>query len=263
MDYSAIWQAALGDLQLQMTKATFDTWLRDTVVLGCQDSSLTIAVRNTYAKEWLENRLLPTIRRTLARVAGESLEVDFAVRRRAIALATEATRGESAREQSRPASAASPEPRPELNGKYTFANFIVGSSNRFAHAAALAVAERPAQAYNPLFVYGGVGLGKTHLLHAIGHHAHGQHPKLSVLYVSSERFTNDLIESIRRSSTEALRQKYRQIDILLIDDIQFIAGKESTQEEFFHTFNPLHAAEKQVVISSDRPPRSIPTLEDR
>ncbi len=256
MNAEQIWQAALGELQLQMTKATFDTWVKDTRVISYEDGTFIIGAHTAYAKDWLENRLMVTVKRTLIGLTGRSVEVKFMVW----------NPGHPA-DDDLPLLQSSPSPPPTatkpamLNPKYTFENFIVGGSNRLAQAACLAVAERPTEAYNPLFIYGGVGLGKTHLLHASGHIP--LHKGLQVLYVSSEKFTNDLINSIRTRTTKAFREKYRNIDVLLIDDIQFIAGKESTQEEFFHTFNTLHSANKQLVISSDRPPKAILTLEER
>ena len=266
MQAAQVWQAALGELQLQMTKPTFDTWLKNTSLISYEDGTFVIGVHNAYAKDWLENRLLSIIKRALVGIVGRSVEVKFVVwpKERAASKRSAGTQelgpllsGDKARTLT-PPRAKSPA---MLNPKYTFETFVVGPSNRLAHAASLAVAENPADAYNPLFIYGGVGLGKTHLLQAIGHVC--QRKALRVLYVSSEEFTNDLINSIRNHTTEHFRDKYRTIDILLVDDIQFIAGKESTQEEFFHTFNTLYAANKQIVISSDRPPKAILTLEER
>jgi chromosomal replication initiator protein len=252
-----LWQATLGELELKMARATFDTWLRDTHSIGIEDENiLVIGVKNGYAVEWLENRLYPVIRRTLSRLTGQDVEARFIV-------------WESKRaEETTPAlfhekePMLQPQPRdPGLNSDYTFESFVVGPSNRLAQAASQAVAESPAEAYNPLFIHGGVGLGKTHLLHAIGHT--GYHRGLNVLYVSSETFTNGLIESIRTHTTEQFREKYRTADVLLVDDIQFIAGKESTQEEFFHTFNALRDNGRQIVLTSDRVPKAMVTLEER
>jgi chromosomal replication initiator protein len=250
------WQAALGQLQMEMARAAYDTWLRDAEFLSYEDGVFTIGVQNAYARDLLEDRLLATIKRALAGIMGRTADVHFVV-------------WQGDREGAQPASETSGLPIPEpqaklacqLNSRYTFENFVVGPSNRLAHAASRAVAERPAHAYNPLFLYGGVGLGKTHLLHAIGNECHAKN--LRVLYVSSEEFTNDLVNAIRGRATDAFRDRYRQIDVLLIDDIQFIAGKEATQEEFFHTFNTLHRQENQIVISSDRPPNALVTLEER
>lgn len=253
-----IWQAALGELQLQMTKATFDTWLKHTFVISYEDGTFVIGVHNTYAKEWLENRLLSTIKRTLVGIMGRAVEVKFVVRVKN----GQTEHSVSLLETTADTSPVSYRPSPKmLNPHYTFETFIVGNSNRLAHAASVAVAEKPAEAYNPLFIYGGVGLGKTHLLHAIGHVP--LRKKYRVLYVSSEEFVNDLVNSIRQRRTEEFRRRYRDIDVLLMDDIQFIAGKEAMQEEFFHTFNALHAANKQIVISSDRSPKAITPLEER
>ena len=264
------WQAALGELQLQMTKATFDTWVKQTHVVAHEDGTFIVGVQNGYAKDWLENRLLSVIKRTLTGIVGRSVELRFVVQPQAIRPA-ETVEVLKPMETYEIQYDLSPPPSHqnsytdrsnfEFNPNYTFEKFVVGTANRLAHAASLAVAENPAKAYNPLFLYGGVGLGKTHLLHAIGQYAHSQ--GLRVLYVSSETFTNDLINSIRAKSTDSFRDCYRHTDFLLVDDIQFIGGKERTQEEFFHTFNALHSSGHQILISSDRPPQSIPTLEER
>jgi chromosomal replication initiator protein len=261
MKADQIWQAALGELQLQTSKATFDTWIKPTSVMSYEDGAFAIAVPNAYLQDWWQNRLLSTIKRILTGIVGHSVDVKFVVW--------------SKEESEPPVSVLNgypPAPRNSnddttsravggLNSKYVFDAFVVGPSNRLAHAACQAVAEKPASQYNPLFLYGGVGLGKTHLLHAIGHVAVKK--TLQVLYVSSEQFTNDLIDAIRAQNTADFRDKYRTIDVLLIDDIQFIAGKEATQEEFFHTFNALHGNGKQIVMTSDRPPKSLVTLEER
>lgn len=278
MNAQDIWHATLGELQLQMTKATFDTWVRPTHAIEYNNGAMTVSVHSAYAKEWLENRLQATIQRTVTGIVGESVSIRYVVKDKnasrngngssgadaTVSLLQEPQTEKIVMDEQLVSKSSSTDlmgrARP-LNPKYTFETFIVGNSNRLAHAAALAVAEHPGESYNPLFIYGGTGLGKTHLLHALG-----QHPTVKgrrVLYVSSETFTNDLINAIRNQATNEFRRIYREIDVLLIDDIQFIAGKESTQEEFFHTFNHLHAANKQIVISSDRHPRAIPTLEER
>lgn len=257
MNIEQAWQSVLGQLQMEMPKASFDTWVRDTHPVRFEDGIMTIGVRNAYARDWLESRLASTVSRLLIGILDTNVSVEFIV-----------TQGEEEIPQVVEMTTSQEEDRPAplqrnvtLNPRYTFENFVVGSGNRLAHAACLAVTEKPARAYNPLFVYGGVGLGKTHLLHAIGNACHVR--GLSVLYVSSEEFTNDLINAIRTHATQAFREKYRSIDVLLVDDIQFIAGKESTQEEFFHTFNTLHGQNKQIIISSDRPPKALVTLEER
>jgi chromosomal replication initiator protein len=219
---------------------------------------MTIAVRNAYARDWLDSSLTTTINKILTNVTESDVAVNFVV---ASGMDGDAGEADPIEVQ---ADASPAEPRPRsvaLNPRYIFDTFVVGAGNRLAHAACQAVAEKPARAYNPLFLYGGVGLGKTHLLHAIGNACHAR--GLNVLYVSSEEFTNDLISAIRTHTTQAFREKYRTADVLLIDDIQFIAGKESTQEEFFHTFNTLHGQDKQIIVSSDRPPKALVTLEER
>jgi chromosomal replication initiator protein len=294
-DAHAIWQMLLSELSLQMQSATYNTWVRDTWVIAYEDGEFIIGLPNAYARDWLENRLRHKIKRVLSSLIHRSVQVQFRVCPHRVndspyaaptplyqtldegvkeLPAYRAERGAPNRSPAQPQAA--PEvsnqsqwrtqeqgsiARSQLNSYYTFETFVVGSHNKLAHAAAEAIAERPGQSFNPLFVYGGVGLGKTHLLHAIGQRA--LQLGYRMLYCSSEQFTNELIGAIRNQNTEEFRNKYRQVDILLIDDIQFIAGKESTQEEFFHTFNYLHAGGRQVVLSSDRPPKALATLDDR
>ena len=270
MNAEQAWQSVLGQLQMEMPRASFDTWVRDTRPVSYHNGTLTISVRNAYARDWLESRLASTISRLLLGIMNVSVAVNFIVssnerdqisdqRDVAPALLQDVNTDHAsiglveAYEQ--------PSRSSGLNPRYIFDTYVVGSGNRLAHAACLAVAEKPARAYNPLFLYGGVGLGKTHLLHAIGNACHQR--GLNVLYVSSEEFTNDMITAIRTHTNQAFRDKYRSADVLLVDDIQFIAGKESTQEEFFHTFNTLHGQDKQIIVSSDRPPKSLVTLDER
>jgi len=251
------WQAALGQLQMEMPRAAYDTWVRDAEFIAYEDGNFIIGVQNAYARDWLEDRLLSTAKRVLTGILSRTVGVKFIV-----------WQGEPSVEDPLEPALDPPELCDDrdrlassINNRYTFETFVVGKGNRLAHAAAQAVAESPAKAYNPLFLYGGVGLGKTHLLHAIGHEC--LDAGLQVRYVSSEEFTNDLVDAIRSRNTAVFRERYRRVDVLLIDDIQFIAGKEATQEEFFHTFNTLHGQEKQVVISSDRSPKAFVTLEER
>jgi chromosomal replication initiator protein len=261
MDGQQAWQSALGQLQMEMPKASFDTWVRDTRIVSYNGGTFTIGVRNAYARDWLESRLSSTATRLLMGIMNQNIDIQFVVssdKERLQVVEEESASNRIITDYETPVTC------PHcvtLNPRYTFENFIVGANNRLAVAAAQAVAENPASAYNPLFLYGGVGLGKTHLLHAIGNAC--EKDGLTALYVSSEEFTNDMINAIRSHTTQAFREKYRSADVLLIDDIQFIAGKESTQEEFFHTFNTLHGQNKQIIISSDRPPKSLVTLEDR
>ena len=252
-----LWRDTLAKLENELSKPSFDTWLSSTHLLDLEGDTLVIGVPNEFAKDWLESRYAPLIRSAVQAIFGQSKNLRFVI----------GTTNVTFREID-PEIKSLSQPKTEitqsyLNPKYTFDTFVIGNSNRFAHAASLAVAESPARSYNPLFIYGGVGLGKTHLMHAIGNYVIDRSPNTRVLYVSSEKFTNELIESIRDKNSIEFSNHYRNVDILLIDDIQFLAGKEGTQEEFFHTFNALHEANKQIIISSDRPPKEIPTLEDR
>jgi chromosomal replication initiator protein len=267
MDAKQVWRAALGELQVSLSPANFETWLRDTVLVDVDDNRFKIAVPNGFAKDWLETRYRSLISQTLARIVGYSVLVEFIVRPAAEAAANGASgAGAPAAQPVRVEATRVGAPEgasTNINQRYTFANFIVGSANRLAHAASLSVAERPGHAYNPLFLYGGVGLGKTHLMHAIGNAVIARFPRKRVVYATSEKFTNEFITSIQQGKIDEFRSRYRRIDLLLIDDIQFIADKERTQEEFFHTFNAIHEDGKQIVLSSDRPPKAILTLEER
>jgi chromosomal replication initiator protein len=275
-----LWRAALGELQLAMPKANYDTWFKETYVVSEEDDVFLIGVPNAFAREWLENKYRTHVRTSLTRLVGRTVDVRFITVPGGASPAAgtgqrPASVGHSGQNSAGSSASVTPVAPPSerrgelspvtaiLNPRYTFATFVVGSNNRLAHAAALSVAERPGHSYNPLFVYGGSGLGKTHLMHAIGHAVLSRHPKKRVAYATSEKFTNEFINSIRGQKSEEFRERYRRIDVLLIDDIQFIAGKEGTQEEFFHTFNAIHEEGKQIILSSDRPPKAIPQLEDR
>lgn len=253
-----LWQDTLAKLENELSKPSFETWLSSTRLLNIEGDTLIIGVPNEFAKDWLESRYAPLIRSAVQTIFNQSMNLQFI-----IGSSPQVNYEDNLLTKS-PVSSPNEVAAPTfLISKYTFDTFVIGNSNRFAHAAALAVAESPAKSYNPLFIYGGVGLGKTHLMHAIGNFVLERSPNTRVLYVSSEKFTNELIESIRDKNPVEFRNHYRNVDILLIDDIQFLAGKEGTQEEFFHTFNALYEANKQIIISSDRPPKEIPTLEDR
>jgi len=248
-----LWTEVSERLRAALNDKTYQTWFSEAGGVDLSDESFVLAVPNDFTRDWIEGHFLGLIDAAVRDATGEERRVDLSVRQ---------VEGGSEAPQSDLGSAAPP--RTEgLNAKYTFDSFVIGSSNRFAHAAALAVAEAPAQAYNPLFIYGGTGLGKTHLLQAIGQYV-GEHSRdLSVCYVTSERFMNDFINSLRDKRIEGFKQRYRTFGVLLIDDIQFLENKERIQEEFFHTFNTLYEAGKQIIISSDRPPRQIATLEQR
>ncbi|MHA6481591.1 chromosomal replication initiator protein DnaA [Paenibacillus sp. strain BS8-2] len=254
-----LWQQVLSIIQTKLSKPSFDTWFKATKASFVDDSILEVTAPTTFAAEWLEGRYTKLIRSTLYEFLGKQIDVRFSIEENKTPEQSIVFPPKQVQHH-----VSSDEPHTHmLNPKYTFDTFVIGANNRFAHAASLAVAEAPAKAYNPLFLYGGVGLGKTHLMHAIGHYIMDHNPNTRVLYISSEKFTNEFINAIRDSQGESFRTKYRNIDVLLIDDIQFLAGKEQTQEEFFHTFNALHEERKQIIISSDRPPKEIPTLEDR
>lgn len=256
-----LWDKTLNILRGELTEVSYNTWIKSCEPLSVSNDTIRLGVPNDFTKEIIESRYKDLVANAIKQVSSKKYNIVFATfSEEAI---EEQAKAEEKKEKPKNSVVVNDEMSATLNPKYTFDSFVIGNSNRFAHAASLAVAESPARAYNPLFIYGGVGLGKTHLMHAIGHYVLQTNPKAKVVYVSSEKFTNELINSIRHDKNEEFRNKYRNVDILLIDDVQFIAGKESTQEEFFHTFNALHDANKQIILSSDRPPKEIPTLEDR
>lgn len=256
------WQATLGELQLQLAKSTFDAWLKDTTLVAAEDGVYTLGARNSYARDWLDNRMRGLVKRTLARIVGRQVDIRFIVDAKPVeSPAPKDLIGYDPADAAPTGNNGTNGHPCTLNSRYTFETFVVSSGNRVPYEISRAVSERPGVAYNPLFLYGDVGLGKTHLLHAIGIRAAQR--GLKVLYVPSEQFTNDLVGSIRARATEDFRNKYRSVDVLLMDDVQFIAGKDSTQEEFFHTFNALHSANRQIVIACDRPPRAVLGLDER
>lgn len=252
MDLISLWEHALRLIKNELTPASFNAFFKPIDPLKIKDKTILISVPNDFTKGILEARYMSLIEESINQLSSTKYKIRFILDEEELKYYED-----SYKEKPEIPSFSN------LNPKYTFDTFVIGNSNRFAHAACVAVAEAPAKAYNPLFLYGGVGLGKTHLMQAIGHHILVNNRNSKVVYVSSEKFTNELINSIKDDRNEEFRNKYRNIDVLLVDDIQFIAGKERTQEEFFHTFNALHEANKQIIMSSDRPPKEIPTLEDR
>ena len=275
MNQDQIWSQVQEELRFQLAKRTYDMWLKNTSVLSADGNTFRIGVPSKLAKDWLEDRFSGLIQETLQAVTGSEVDIDFVIsptghRPPLVAAEVDAPAGgtenghDNGHDNGVDAVQDGPVITPsELNVRFKFSSFVVGHNSQFAHAAAKAVAEAPGDSYNPLFLYGGVGLGKTHLMHAIGHEVHDRFPRKRVVYLTSEQFTNEVISSIATARMGEFRHKYRTVDVLLIDDVQFLAGKDRTKEEFFHTFNALHEINKQIVISSDRPPKEIPTLEDR
>src|SRR5262245_34459157 len=260
---SQLWGQVLSEIQNRLeSRQTFDTWFKPIQPITLGPQVVELEVPNAFFVDWIHQHHLSTLRDILAGILGSSPEIRFTSRE---STATAPARSEPASEGNgaRRPRVERPQAELDLNPRLTFGHFVVGSSNQFTHAACRAVAERPGHAYNPLFIFAGSGLGKTHLLHAVGHEILKKRPEARVCYVPAERFTNEMIYAIQHAQTLAFRNKYRNVDLLLIDDIQFLAGKESTQEEFFYTFNALRDAHKQIVVTADKPPKDIPMLEER
>jgi chromosomal replication initiator protein len=260
----SVWDKATKIIQEKVSKQNFDTWIKPIKIVALEDKCVHLAVPNKFFKDWLMDNYLSMIKNTLHTVVGISVDINFLLNKdkekkpEAPILPFEQNQSHTDAQHTSRAKNIS-----FLNSHYTFDRFVVGPSNQFAHAASIAVAKQPAKNYNPLFIYGGSGLGKTHLLNAIGLMTTASHPELNVMYVSAEAFMNEMINSIRYDRMPKFREKYRNIGLLLIDDIQFLAGKDRTQEEFFHTFNTLHDSGKQIVVTSDKFPKDIPNLEGR
>ncbi len=268
MTNEAVWQAVLAELELTLSKANFTTWFKNTALTLSENNEATIFVPNSFYKSWIEKKYHINIVKSIESVLGTPVtRIHYTIEKNPTAAAQAAADAAASFALANTPSEYFAQPQTVnmhgLNPRYTFNSFIVSKSNELAHAAAQAVAARPGTAYNPLFIYGGVGLGKTHLMQAIGHEVVRNKPGSKILYISCETFTNDFIHSIRNGLASEFKDRYRNVDVLLVDDIQFITGKEGTQEEFFHTFNALHQEDKQIVISSDRPPKAIPALEQR
>ena len=259
-----LWEKTIKIIKEKVSQHNFDTWIRPIQISALDGEFVQLRVPNRFFRDWLIDNYLPLIREAMKSEVGIPFQVDFVIDQENNQIHdVESKSGATSSEKSTPKRPPRPRANSSLNANYSFDRFVVGASNQFAHAASVAVAEQPAKNYNPLFIYGGVGLGKTHLLNAIGLKTLKLFPELNVVYVSAEIFMNELINSIRYDKMPKFREKFRNIDCLLIDDIQFIAGKERTQEEFFHTFNTLHDAGKQIVVTSDKFPKDIPNLEGR
>jgi chromosomal replication initiator protein len=259
MTNQQLWQAILGNMEVTLTKANFTTWFKNTSIIEKSDTGIVVGVPNAFSKDWLQNKYHQEILKALKAIAPEIKEVKYQIVSPTF-VASATTPKEMAR--STP-TVKKVDANQNLNPKYTFESFIVGSHNQLAHAASQAVSKKPGTTYNPLFIYGGVGLGKTHLMQAVGNELIKRNPDAKILYCTSERFTNDFVSALSQGKADQFKSLYRNVDLLLIDDIQFLAGKEGTQEEFFHTFNALHQNNKQVVMTSDRLPKEIPAIEER
>jgi len=268
-DYNKIWEGVLGELELYISKANFTTWFKKTFIIEINNDEVIVAVPNVFTKTWLEKKYQDKVLKALESVLSKSnLQVIYSVKeKKESANISEKPTINNTKEEvvvdKKEEVTQKPVGKFGLNYKYTFNSFVVGPGNELAQAAANAASKQPGSMYNPLFIYGGVGLGKTHLVQAVGNYILAKDPTKKILYINSEKFTNDFIYAIKNGKTDQFKENYRNVDVLLIDDIQFIAGKEQTQEEFFHTFNALHQNNKQIIISSDRPPKAIPSIEDR